>query len=112
MFLFIAGVQPKTVRLEKHGGACPRCGHYGLFSKRTDRYLSLFFIPLFRVKTGTLFVSCDHCHSVFDKRGIPLEQRTPDKVYGEARTCPNCASRLEDDFDYCPRCGKKATRRE
>jgi RNA polymerase subunit RPABC4/transcription elongation factor Spt4 len=103
MFFFIGGVQPKTVRLDKQARVCPVCGHYEVYLKRVDQYLSLFFIPLFPVKKGTPFLACDNCRSVFDEKGSQVSGgRTKSSL-----TCPYCGRALEDDFDYCPRCGKK-----
>jgi RNA polymerase subunit RPABC4/transcription elongation factor Spt4 len=96
-------VQPKTVRLDKQARLCPVCGHHQVYLKRIDHYLSLFFIPLFPVKRGTPFLSCDNCQSVFDERGTAVSG-----VHrGKSRRCPYCGRRLEDDFDFCPRCGKR-----
>jgi ribosomal protein S27AE len=89
---------------------CPRCGHSELSLKRIDQYFSLFFIPLFRVKKGPLIISCDHCFSLFDERGMPLEQQTVVKIQTEDRKCPNCGRSLEGDFEFCPRCGRKVSR--
>jgi ribosomal protein S27AE len=102
MFFFIGGVQPKTVRLDKQARLCPACQHSAVYLKRVDQYLSLFFIPLFPVKKGAPFLSCDNCRLVFDETGLTVgevHKRT-------SRTCPHCGRALESDFDYCPRCGK------
>ena len=64
MFFFIGGVQPKTVRLEKQARACPSCSHFDVYLNRVDQYISVFFIPILRIKKGVPFVSCDNCHSV------------------------------------------------
>jgi predicted RNA-binding Zn-ribbon protein involved in translation (DUF1610 family) len=108
MFLFIAGVQPRTIRLDKYSHACPRCGFHELSPKRVDHYFSLFFIPLFRVKRGVSFVSCDHCHSVFDDSGRLIEE--PRVFRSSPWKCPDCGRSLGADFDFCPRCGKKVSR--
>jgi RNA polymerase subunit RPABC4/transcription elongation factor Spt4 len=102
MFFFIGGVQPKTIRLDKQARLCPVCQHSAVYLKRIDHYLSLFFIPLFPVKKGTPFVSCDNCQSVLDERGMAFN----DWRKGSPRRCPDCGRTLEDDFDFCPRCGK------
>ncbi len=52
MFFFIGGVQPKTITLDDSRRLCPACGLAQARLKRTDQYLSLFFIPLFPVKRG------------------------------------------------------------
>lgn len=105
MFFIIGGVQPKTVRLDKQARLCPVCSCDEVYLKRVDHYLSLFFIPLFPVKKGTPFLSCDNCRTVFDERGIAVGEVWKDR----SRTCPYCGRTLEDDFDFCPRCGKKVT---
>jgi len=105
MFFFIGGVQPKTVRLDKLARLCSACQNSAAYLKRVDHYLSLFFIPLFPVKKGTPFLSCDNCHSVFDEKGNPVS----DVHRKSSGSCPYCGRALEDDFDYCPRCGKRIT---
>jgi RNA polymerase subunit RPABC4/transcription elongation factor Spt4 len=105
MFFFIGGVQPKTVRLDKQARLCPVCGRNEVSLKRVDHYLSLFFIPLFPVKKGTPFLLCNHCGSVFDEGGMAVGKVQKDR----SRTCPYCGRTLAEDFDYCPRCGKKIT---
>ena len=72
MFFFIGGVQPKTVRLDMQARLCPVCHHSTVYLKRVDHYLSLFFIPLFPVKKGIPFLSCDKCRTVFDERGVAM----------------------------------------
>jgi ribosomal protein S27AE len=108
LFLFIGGIQPRTIRLDKFGRICPRCGHHGLYAKRQDHYFSLFFIPLFRVKRGEPFVSCDHCRSVFDESERTIEE--PAAFRRDTWKCPDCGRSLEGDFEYCPRCGKRVRR--
>ena len=105
MFFFIGGVQPKTVRLDKQPRLCSVCQRAELYPKRVDHYLSLFFIPLFPVKRGTPFLSCDSCRTVFDTEGSVVEKGHK----GILRTCSDCGRVLEDDFDFCPRCGIRIT---
>ncbi len=103
MFFFIGGVQPKTVRVDRRARLCPHCGHHELYLKRIDHYFSLFFIPLFPVKKGVPFLSCDNCHSVFDEEGKVAGMPFPRGI----RKCPYCGRSLEEDFEFCPRCGKR-----
>ena len=65
MFL-IAGVQPKTRRVDEHPQRCPACGLARAYTTRVDHYLSLFFIPLFRVKRGEPFLLCNGCQRPVD----------------------------------------------
>lgn len=100
MFFFIGGIQPRTVRLEKRAEACPYCSHFEVYVKRTDHYLSLFFIPLIRVKKGVPYVVCESCHNYVD-----IER---DLREGEKFICHSCGRELEPGFSYCPYCGQPA----
>jgi hypothetical protein len=102
MFFFIGGIQPKTVTLEKQARTCPSCGHVGVSLKRVDHYVSLFFIPLIPVKRGVPFLICDKCNSVLDEYGYG---RAPEGWVKKAR-CPSCGREVEQDFAFCPYCGK------
>jgi hypothetical protein len=64
MFFFIGGVQPKTVDLEKVPRVCPSCGLYQARLKRVDHYISVFFLPLFRIKKGPPLLICENCRHV------------------------------------------------
>jgi len=68
MFFFIGGIGPRTVTLDKQARICPECGRLALYHKRIDHYLSLFFIPVFPVKRGEPFLSCEGCGASFDRR--------------------------------------------
>ena len=63
MFFFIGGIQPKTVKLEDHPRMCPSCGLYQAHLRRIDHYISIFFLPILRVKKGIPYVICDRCGS-------------------------------------------------
>ncbi|MBD3413687.1 MAG: zinc-ribbon domain-containing protein [Candidatus Aminicenantes bacterium] len=102
MFFFIGGIQPKTALLDKNPRSCPECGHLELYIKRTDNYLSLFFIPLFPVKKGTPFMVCENCGTRFTQQGSPLESSLK---YGQ-RSCSHCSRSVGPDFEFCPYCGK------
>jgi rubredoxin len=101
--IFIGGVQPKTRDLEGSPRTCPRCGEPRARLRRTDTYISLFFIPLIPISKGEPFVACEGCGHVFDERGERLE------ALGEGRRprCPGCGHRLESSFTYCPHCGQR-----
>jgi DNA-directed RNA polymerase subunit RPC12/RpoP len=100
MFFFIGGVQPKTVLVDKQPRDCLSCGQRFVYLKRTDHYLSLFFIPLFPVKKGIPFLVCNRCGSVVDETGRGIrEQHTENR-------CSHCGRSVEEDYVYCPYCGK------
>ena len=102
MFFFIGGIQPKTVLVDKQPRSCPVCGHVGVYQKRVDHYVSLFFIPLFPVKRGTPFLICENCNSVLDEHGSRMDIR---QTRGENRS-PSCGRPVSRDFTFCPYCGK------
>ena len=101
MFFFIGGVSPRTITLNRQARICSNCGHLTLFLKRTDHYFSLFLVPLFPVKRGEPFLSCEGCGANFDEHGEPRFQHQPSRE----RTCRHCARPVGSDFIYCPYCG-------
>ena len=73
--IFIAGVSPKTKVLDQNPRRCPVCGLHQAYHKRTDHYLSLFFIPIFRVKKGEPFIICERCEKTIHGLGQEFTQR-------------------------------------
>ena len=100
MFFFIAGIQPKTVSLLDQPRRCPSCGLFQARLKRIDHYLSVFFIPLFRVKKGEAIIECRGCGSLSHESGAGPRERLRKK-------CPYCDKMLESAFRFCPHCGKR-----
>jgi hypothetical protein len=103
MFFLIGGVQPKTVNVDERPRVCRSCGLPSARLKRLDHYLSVFFIPVLRIKKGTTFLQCDRC-------GILPE--TPDgtnhaRSWHGGRVCPQCGRIAEKAFRYCPSCGQR-----
>lgn len=104
MFFFIGGIQPRTIDLDQQPVLCPSCGLYQARYKRVDHYISIFFIPLIRIKKGSPFLICERCGSQApgsDKRSYnpPFRDR--------AGLCKYCGRQLDQDFRYCPFCGKE-----
>jgi len=71
------------------------------FLKRVDDYLSLFFIPIFRIRKGEPFIECDRCGHISDERGFAI---SPGIDLRDSR-CRQCGANVEKDFKYCPYCG-------
>jgi RNA polymerase subunit RPABC4/transcription elongation factor Spt4 len=90
--IFIGGIQPKTVTVDDTPRICPACGLAQARLKRVDHYLSLFFIPVFRVKTGEPFIHCERCQQSAGKEAGPT-------------ACGRCGRLLDGDFQFCPYCG-------
>ncbi|BBO68541.1 hypothetical protein DSCA_24710 [Desulfosarcina alkanivorans] len=104
MFL-IAGVQPKTRRVDESPQRCPSCGLAQAYATRVDHYLSLFFIPLVRVKKGTPFLFCDRCGRPVDDVRPPAREVPPS---GAETVCVACNKAFDSSYSYCPHCGQRA----
>jgi hypothetical protein len=100
MFFFIGGVQPRTITVDKNPRTCMQCGHPSLLLKRTDHYLSVFFIPLFPVKKGIPFWACTNCGAAHHESGAGTDVPLP------APCCPGCGRPVQTDFRLCPYCGR------
>ncbi|WP_353740515.1 zinc ribbon domain-containing protein [Desulfoferrobacter suflitae] len=103
MFFFIGGVQPKTVILDETPGLCPVCGLAQARLKRTDHYISLFFIPLIRVKRGDPVLMCERCGAAVSAD----QSRESPGVLPHAARCRACGASLDPAFRYCPQCGSR-----
>ena len=101
--IFIAGVSPKIKVLDQNPRRCPVCGLNQAYSKRTDHYLSLFFIPIFRVKKGEPFIICDRCEQTGQGPGPDFNQQQPE----DASRCTYCGQSVSSDFKFCPHCGQR-----
>ncbi len=104
MFI-IAGVTPKTTILDDTPRLCPVCGLAQAKYQRIDHYFSLFFIPLFRVKTGQPFLMCNRCERPVDP--VERERTAPEAKSLPPKLCRDCGRALETDFKFCPYCGKR-----
>ncbi len=100
--IFIAGVSPKIKVLDQNPRRCPVCGLHQAYYKRMDHYLSLFFIPLFRVKKGEPFIMCDRCEHSVNEFGPDFNRQQEG-----AQTCRSCGKDVASDFKFCPYCGKR-----
>ncbi|MDJ0915326.1 MAG: zinc ribbon domain-containing protein [Desulfobacterales bacterium] len=102
MFL-IAGISPKIKQLDSNPQQCSVCGQTRAYTRRVDHYLSLFFIPVLRVKKGETFVMCNACAQ--QTHGSAGESDRGRET--TADRCQSCGGRLATNFKYCPHCGKK-----
>jgi hypothetical protein len=101
--IFIAGVSPKIKVLDQNPRRCPVCGLNQAYYKRMDHYLSLFFIPILRVKKGEPFIMCDRC----ERNVHEFEPDFTRQQNEAAKTCRYCGKTLDKDFKYCPHCGRR-----
>lgn len=101
--IFIAGVFPKTKVLDQNPRRCPACGLNQAYYKRIDHYLSLFFIPILRVKKGEPFIICERCEKTIHEFGAEFAQRPG----SAADMCRYCGKSVDENFTFCPYCGKR-----
>lgn len=102
---------------------CGRCGKYGRYTVfMTYTYLSLFFIPCFKWNKQ-YYVQTSCCGATYRlnpevgrriARGEQLEIRQEDlePVSGgwgqrQVKICPNCGYTTDEDFEFCPKCGRR-----
>ena len=102
MFFLIAGVSPKTIRLEQTPRICPSCGLAQAYLSRVDHYLNLFFIPLLRLRQGRTLLVCERCQALSD----PDTRRPVARQPPSSPTCHRCGRSVDGDFRYCPYCGE------
>jgi len=106
MFFFIGGVQQKTVLLEEHPSTCPFCSGSKVQKKRLDHYVSIFFIPLFRIKRGIPFLACGNCQSIINRGEDTVDTGSGFEDTEKLKRCVSCQQTLDKEFSYCPYCGK------
>jgi rubrerythrin len=103
-FFFIGGIQPKINVLEDTPRRCPRCGLHQAYLKRVDHYLSVFFIPVLKVKTGKPVLVCNRCE-------LPAGDPGPDPFRSQpppaGRPCRFCNKGFPADYVFCPICGRR-----
>jgi hypothetical protein len=70
-----------------------------------DHYLSVFFIPIVRVKTGEPMLICNHCERPVSESGPGQfgTQPSPSK----AKPCRFCGGDFPEDYLFCPLCGRR-----
>ena len=102
---------------------CDLCGKYGRFQVfMTYTVLALFFIPCFKWNRH-YYVQTSCCHALYEldpeigkriARGEDIEilsehlRRVQDQRYGYTqKRCQNCGFSTTEDFEYCPKCGKR-----
>jgi len=103
-FFFIGGVQPRIKVLDETPRRCPRYGLHQAHLNLVDNYLSLFFIPVFKVKTGEPVLVCDRCEGPFAAAGPDPDRSHPPPGTSACRFCDRA---LPADYVFCPLCGRR-----
>ncbi len=104
-FFFIGGVQPKIKILDETPRRCPRCGLHQAYLKRMDYYLSVFFIPVLKIKTGQPALICSRCERPADDSGSDLPRSQPGSP--ATKSCRFCDRNFPADHIFCPICGRR-----
>lgn len=122
---FMIGAYPKEkiIPYKYDHAAVHSCGKFiKIEIIRVSYVFSLFFIPIFNFgkKYYVRFNCCGKIHELDKETGkkiergenppidIDLEQNTIiDSEYEIIKSCPQCGKTLEQDFEFCPYCGKK-----
>lgn len=121
--IFIGGINQGMQQLEYMKTViCAKCGAYGRYEVfMTYMYFSFFFIPLFKWNRR-FYVKMSCCGAVYELsqekgmallRGQDVEIEESDLTLREEgrgrrgyRKCGNCGYETEEDFEFCPKCGK------
>ena len=112
---FIGGISSGVKPLEYLKTViCGRCGAYGRYQVyMTYMYFSFFFIPIFKWNRR-FFVEMSCCGAVYELdpevgkrllRGEEVEITESDPSHRH-KVCPSCGFETDEDFSYCPKCGK------
>lgn len=119
---FVFGMSSKEKELDfSQTSVCKTCGFYGRLEAFTRyKYFSFFFIPIIKWNKEYFINSrCCNITYIIDKRlGKAIEKgeniriensdlETIDRSYKRAKYCKNCNEQVDDDFEYCPKCGHK-----
>lgn len=102
-FFFIGGVQPKVKVLDEKPRRCPHCGLNQAYLKRVDHYISLFFIPVLKVKTGEPMLICNRCAQPVREADPASSRHSPEPL----KACRFCKRDFPAEFAFCPVCGRR-----
>lgn len=120
---FIIGITQGRKDLEfSQMMVCSQCGSYGRYTVfMTYMCLSFFFLPIFKWNKQ-YFVQSTCCNSLYRldiEIGKQIEKGNPTEIRPENLTllekgfrnrdqkCTNCGYEIQEDFDYCPKCGRR-----
>lgn len=101
---------------------CSHCGSYGRYHVyMTYMCLSLFFLPVFKWNKQ-YYVQMSCCHTLYAldpvigkriDRGEDIEilpEHLTEVQTGwrsRYKRCGNCGFETQEDYEYCPKCGRK-----
>ena len=117
--IFLFGIENGEKQLDfVQNVICSVCGSYG----RINVYVvysvfTLFFIPVFRFgkKYYARMSCCGSTSEISAETGKAIEKGRLDRIPEEElrfsggssrKYCRNCGYSTEEDFEYCPKCGR------
>ncbi|MEA4815510.1 MAG: zinc ribbon domain-containing protein [Lachnospiraceae bacterium] len=118
---FIFAISPKIKDIDfTQTVVCKSCGKYGRLNVFV-RYMSfsIFFIPIIRWGKKYFVKSscCGKIYSIDKEIGRAIEFGEIHELSetdlnetsggGYESVCPSCGYPINEDFEYCPKCGKK-----
>jgi len=121
MFFFLAILPFKKQIPYPINSICKQCGEICRYEIiMAANTLTVFFIPLFKF-SKRFYVKCSNCSALFEldkKVGTAIANgeniiicdenlKLLDENFCKIGTCPHCMSQINEDFEYCPKCGKK-----
>ena len=127
MFL-VFGIDDKEKILEYNNlDTCASCGRYSKYKVyKISSAFSLFFIPMFKWNKR-FFMESSCCNSIFELKkevGLKIEKgekitikkedlrflgykNNPNYYSPQGKKCFNCGYIASQEFQYCPKCGKR-----
>jgi len=120
-FIGIFGIEQAQKQIGTRNNAiCPSCGamtRFELFKQYS--YFHIFFIPTFRwnVRYFAKPVCCGKIYELDPGIGQQYERRMnpeikdehmrPLNLHSRFKTCSCCGARVENNFSFCPYCGRR-----
>jgi hypothetical protein len=85
--MIIYGYKSREIDVASGQFDCPKCDDKRLYThKQVARYFTLFFIPLFKIKTLGEYVECQTCHRTFKPESLGLMPSAGSKTRAEMGT--------------------------
>jgi hypothetical protein len=89
--MIVMGSKDRTIDLGEGRFYCPNCGVVRIYiRRRSARYFTLYFIPLFQVENKGEFVECKTCGYIY-----PPEILTGQRLYWGEQTTQTIRTNLE-----------------
>ena len=119
---FVFGISTKEKDIDfVQTTVCTSCDSYGRLEVfMTYNYFSLFFIPIIKwnKKYYVRSTCCGSLYAIDNDLGRAIERGEKNKIeetelnplninHNKERFCSNCGYNINNDFEYCPKCGRK-----